>query len=306
MASAQAQVPVGNWLNEETVKGVLTNGWQRALETDKDPANNNQWNRHDASNGGIGGLYGGLQETLLATAFSASRRYPVQHVSKKRVVVNNPTDSATTSTVNLDFMNAQTVTDQSSVSASVKTNAQISFRVSASAFGMGAAAGGKFGEDFTRTSANANTTMTFKQEKFPNTHTVVVPPKTTYAVTLVCEEEKVDLPYTTFIMLSGMSHTWFPARVNNHFNFNKYVGEVVAHSNSLPSDWQLDGGNVVVRAVQGTLTAALQSSNCSAVTQNITDRLSKNVAFMPVARGKSVNDFVQMGESVVSVTPMRQ
>ena len=307
MTPVHAQVPVGNWLKAETVKGVLTNGWQRALDTDKDPANNNRWNTNDGGNGfGAGGLYGGLSETQLQTTFGTPRRYPVQFVSKKRVEVKNSTDSTTTSAVTLEYTDSRSVQDSSSVSTSVKTGAEISFKVSASAFGMGAETGGKFSEDFTRTSATSNTTTTLRQEKFSNTLTVVVPPKRTYVVTLSCEEERVDLPYYSDIRLSGISHTWFPDRVNGHFNWNQNVGGVLSHSNALPRDWQLPGdGTVLVTAAQGILTSQ-QSTNCSAVTTDITDILSRNVASLAVARGRSINDFVQSGGALVGVTPMRR
>jgi Clostridium epsilon toxin ETX/Bacillus mosquitocidal toxin MTX2 len=306
-ATAQAQVPVGNWLKTETVKSVLTNGWQRSLDTDKDPSNRGEWDRVQARDGNpVGGLFGGLQETQLTTEFDTPRRYPVQYVSKKRVEVKNGTDSPTSSAINLEYTDSRSVADSSSTSESVKTGAEISFKVSASAFGMGAESGGKFSEDFTRTSGTSNTTTTVRQEKFSNTLTIVVPPRKTYVVTLSCEEEKVDLPYRSSVRLSGMSHTWFPSRVNGHFNWNQDVGGVVAHSNSLPRDWRLPGdGTVLVSAAQGVLTAQ-QSTNCNAVTTDITEVLNKNVASLAVARGRSITDFVQPGGALVSVTPMRR
>lgn len=307
MASAHAQTSVGTWLDAGKVKSTLTNGWQVGLSTDKDPANNNQWNTHNGGSGfGVGGLFGGLQETQIETRFGAPVRYPVQFVTKRQVTVPNGTDGTITYAANLEFTDSASVADSSSVSASVKTGAEISFKVSASAFGMGAEAGGKVTEDFTRTSATANTTTTTRQEKFSSNLSVVVPARSTYLVTLICQEEKVDLPYQSDIRLTGISHTWFPDRVNGHFNWNQDVGGVLAHANNLPRGWYLPGdGSVVIEAAQGKLTAQ-QSTNCSATTQNITNMPIASVPSLPNARGNSIASFVRPGATLVGVTPIRR
>lgn len=304
MAPAQAQVPVGNWLNMDVVKGVLTNGWQRALDTDKDPANDNQWNTNDAGNGNRGGLFGLVQETMLATQFGAAVRYPVQFVSQKRVTVPNGTDSAVTNSLNLEYTTSESVTDTSSVSTSLKTGVEISFKVSASAFGMGAEVGGKSSQEFTRTNATSNAKTTVKSEKFSNTLTVVVPPKRTYSVSVSCQEERVDLPYRSNIQLTGMSHTWFPNRVNGHFNWNQNVGGVLSHSNNLPVGWQLPGdGSVLVLGAQGMLSAQ-QSTNCTAVVSDVTNATNSNM--LQSLRGSSAHHSVPAGGVLISVTPLRR
>ena len=305
MAPVQAQVPVGNWLKMDVVKSVLTNGWQRALDTDKDPANNNQWNTHDAGNGnGIGGLFGLVQETMLATQFDTARRYPVQFVSQKTVKVPNGTDSPVTNSVNLEYTTSVSVTDTSSASNSLKTGAEISFKVSASAFGIGAEEGGKFSEEFTRTTATSNTKTTVRSEKFSNTLTVVVPPKRTYSVSVTCQEEKVDLQYRSNILLTGISRTWFPDRVNGHFNWNQNIGGVLSHSNNLPAGWQLPGdGSVLVLGAQGTLTAQ-QSTNCTAAVADVTNANNNNT--LQSLRGSSTNHSVPAGGVLISVTPLRR
>lgn len=307
MASAHGQSAVGTWLDAGTVKSVLTNGWQVGLNTDKDPANNNQWNTNDGGNGfGVGGLLGGLQETRIETRFGAPIPYPVHFVIKRQVTVPNGTDGTITYAANLEFTDSASVSDSSSLSNSVKTGAEISFKVSASAFGMGAEAGGKVSEDFTRTSATANTTTTTRQEKFSSNLSVVVPARSTYLVTLICQEEKVDLPYQSDIRITGTSHTWFPDRVNGHYNWNQNVGGVLAHANNLPRGWNLPGdGSVVIEGAHGKLTAQ-QSTNCSAATQNITNLPAASVPSLPRVRGNSIASLVQPGATLVGVTPIRR
>ena len=305
MTSAGAQTPVGNYLNTGILKSVLTNGWQVALNTDKDPANDNRWNTNDAGNGnGVGGLFGLVQETMLATQFGAPIRYPVHFVSQKSITIPNRTDSTVTSSVNLEYTTSVSVTDSSSYSTSLKTGAEISFKVSASAFGIGAEEGGKFSEEFTRTNAMSNAKTTVNSEKFSTTQSVPVPPKSTYKITVSCQEERIDLPYRSNIKLTGMSRTWFPDRVNGHYNWNQNVGGVLSHANNLPAGWQLPGdGSVLVVGAQGMLSAQ-QSTNCTAAVTDVTNASNNNT--LQSLRGNSAHHSVPAGGVLISVTPLRR
>lgn len=315
---ARAQVPVGTYLDVNVVKNALTNGWQRALDTDKDPANNNKWNTHNGGDFGVGGLFGGIQETLLKTTFGTPAFRPITVVTQVNTTVPNTTNAVLHAPITMSFTHGEQITDTSTVSDAVKNGVDLSFEVSGTLFGMGAKAGEKFSMDYTHTKSNSNSTTQSAQTTASQTLNVDVPPGKTYYAAITCEEQTVDLPYHSDIQLKGQSHTWFDDRVNGHFNWNADVANVVAHMSQIPSHWTLPGdGSVLVTATQGKLTAqrytnfkivVLDITNANVTTVGRSKALlyqaKASLAPSTTVRAKSINELIPAGATLISTTPI--
>jgi hypothetical protein len=160
-----------------------------------------------------------------------------------------------------------------------------------------------------------STTMTYGAQ-WTDTVTVAVPAGKIYQVRIDATEYTLAVPYLAVIEVTGTSETWFPDRVNGHYNWSDDAGTVFgwiwtyttpppAGKSQPPGDPQgqnytNEGNGAGALAVPGTLTAAQTADFNSTVIditpaahQHIMDTQGRpltesDVAGLPLLDGKPV------------------
>lgn len=258
-----AQVPVATYLDQAILKSVLTNGWQRKLNTDKDPANGNKWNTHNGGNGfGEGGLFGSLRVTLLAPQFASpgreirDNRGPVElgrrsFVNSEGGVKNTEINFQATFNETLTYETVRYFGSADGAPFSISMKGEM-FGDAATGgsyfpYGIDAKTGGKNFPDFIGTNANTGQPLTTRTLSVVSREILPIPYAQKVMALLMVDQDIIRLPFRVDALLAGQTNTWFGNQVNGHYNWYDNVGSVLSHSNNVPRDWTLpkDGSGAV-------------------------------------------------------------
>ncbi len=263
-----------NLLSVPVLQKALQTVWQKNLGTSEDPANG-RWFTDGANNDAIG-LYGGLTDTAPTqlTFNQAAQQYlPTQITCTSSIMDNrnglNPKGSTT-----LTYAYANSSSYSQTSTTSVSNTTKIAFEVSASFEGVGAKASTDFSVTMAYSMAQTSGTSTSATNTFSQTVNVDVPKGKVYQAVLTATIQKLQVPYTCAIQVTGTTETWFEDRVNGHYNWSMGAAEAFDLINQYgaagadSASYGSSGGAGTV-AVSGTLTAQ-QTANFVAQIYDIT------------------------------------
>jgi Ca2+-binding RTX toxin-like protein len=214
-------------------KEYLSEAWQAYLDTDRDPANG-EWYTNSPTNDNMG-LYGGLTDQNLGYSFDTSNEtyVPTQSVGQS-ATTDNTNGLNPNATVKLGFSYQQGTTTQHTVSdaisASVSEAVNVNFEVASSTTTF------KLQDTLTLTDSTTHSTVTTVDSSV--SVPVQVPTGKIYKTILYYTEEKLTVPFTMQVGVTGNSETWFDDRVQGHYNHVSDIGDLVLVmvNNDIPTD----------------------------------------------------------------------
>ncbi len=233
------------FLDKATVGSYLSQMWKKDLNTGEDPANG-KWYENGANNDGAG-LYGGLTDNA-ATQLQfddAQKQYIPEQVVCDTASLDNRNGLAPQTTVQLSYNYTKSSSTTHTTSDSIKVGVGVDIKASATIFGIGADVTTKFSFEYTHSWGTATTESESQSFTFSQSVPVTVPQGKVYQVVLTAMSQKLVIPYTAIVHVSGKTETWFEDRINGHYN------------------WGMDAGSALQNIAQNGL-AGTQSSSFSA------------------------------------------
>ena len=212
------------FLDKQLIGSYLIAMWKRDLNTGED-ASNGQWYENGANNDNIG-LYGGLSDNAATTLnFDESQKsYLPEAIVCNSATVDNSNGLAPTSTVNLSYNYTKSSATTHSTTDSIKVGVGVDIKASATFFGIGADVTTKFTFDYTHTWGTSTTESESNSYTFSQSVPITVPSGKIYQVVLTATSQKLVVPYTATVAISGRTETWFEDRVNDHYNWMMDAG----------------------------------------------------------------------------------
>lgn len=227
------------FLDKSTIGSYLSAMWQKDLNTGEDPANG-QWYENGANGDGIG-LYGGLTDNA-ATQLQfdeSSKQYIPQAVVCDSATLDNTNGLAPNSTVQLSYQYSNSSSTTHSTTDSIKVGIGVDIKASATFFGVGVDVTTKFSFDYTHAWGTSTTETESNTYTFSQSVPITVPTGKVYQVVLTAMSQKLIIPYTATVAISGSTETWFEDRINGHYNWNMDGGSAF----QLIGQWGLAGTN---------------------------------------------------------------
>jgi len=224
-------------LDKSILGSYLQGMWKKELNTGEDPANG-QWFENGANNDGTG-LYGGLTDNA-ATQLSfneSQKQYLPEQVVCDSATLDNRNGLAPTSTVQLSYNYTDSAATTHSTTDSIKLGAAVDIKASATIFGVGADVTTKFSFEYTHTWGTSTTETQSHSYIFSQSVPITVPSGKVYQVVLTAMSQKLIVPYTAKIYVSGTTETWFEDRINGHYNWSMDAGSAF----QLIAQWGLAG-----------------------------------------------------------------
>ena len=244
------------FLDKTTIGSYLQRMWQRDLNTGEDPANGKWW-ENGANNDHIG-LYGGLTDNASTQlAFNESQKqYIPEAVVCDTATIDNRNGLAPSSTVQLAYNYSKSSSTTHSTTDSIKVGIGVDIKASATIFGVGADVTTKFSFEYTHAWGTSNTETESQSYTFSQSVPVTVPSGKVYQVVLTAMSQKLVVPYTATVYVSGTTETWFEDRINGHYNWMMDAGTAFANI----GQWGLAGS----QSPQYTRAGVTQSGTVTA------------------------------------------
>jgi hypothetical protein len=215
------------FLDKATVGSYLSQMWKKDLNTGEDPANG-KWYENGANNDGAG-LYGGLTDNA-ATQLQfndAQKQYIPEQVVCDTASLDNRNGLAPQTTVQLSYNYTKSSSTTHTTSDSIKVGVGVDIKASATIFGIGADVTTKFSFEYTHSWGTATTESESQSFTFSQSVPVTVPQGKVYQVVLTAMSQKLVIPYTAIVHVSGKTETWFEDRINGHYNWGMDAGSAL-------------------------------------------------------------------------------
>jgi hypothetical protein len=202
------------FFDRRLIGGYVVDAWQKHFNTEMDPADG-QWFTNGPGNNG--GLYGKLTDTLASElVFDQSKRVfmPNQKVASTWTIDNR--DGFTPEqTVTLTYSYQDSTTSTHATTNGLKVGVGFDIKAKAEFFGAGAETTTKFSTEYTYSWTDTNSTAKTETKTFSQVVPVRnVPKGKVYQLVLLCNEDKLKIPYHADIYLSGSSSACFANPVN--------------------------------------------------------------------------------------------
>lgn len=259
------------FLDKATIGSYLQAMWKKDLNTGEDPANG-RWFETGANNDDIG-LYGGLTDNAATTLQfnEAQKQYLPEAVVCDTATLDNINGLAPSSTVQLTYSYSKSASTSHSTTDSIKAGTGVDIKASAKIFGIGADVTTKFSFEYTHSWGTSTTETESNTYTFSQSVPVSVPKGKVYQVVLTAMSQKLVVPYTATVAISGTTETWFEDRINGHYNWMMDAATAFAHI----GQWGLAGRDSTCYSSagvtqSGTVTAQ-QTTNFVAKVYDITD-----------------------------------
>lgn len=276
------------FLDKATISSYLQKMWQKDLNTTEDPANG-QWYENGANNDNIG-LYGGLTDNA-ATQLQfneAQKQYIPEAVVCDTATLDNRNGLAPSTTVQLSYSYAKSSSTTHSTTDSIKVGVGVDIKASATIFGVGADVTTKFSFEYTHSWGTSTTETETNTYTFSQSVPVTVPEGKVYQVVLTALSQKLVIPYTATVAISGTTETWFEDRINGHYNWMLDAGTAFADI----GQWGLAGSDSTSYSAagvtqSGTVTAQ-QTTQFVAQVYDITATYQPNSVAPAIARAATI------------------
>jgi len=264
------------FLDKTTMGSYLQAMWKKDLNTGEDPANG-RWFDNGANNDGIG-LYGGLTDNAATSLqFNESQKqYLPEAVVCDTATLDNTNGLAPSSTVQLTYSYARSASTTHSTTDSIKAGMGVDIKASATIFGIGADVTTKFSFEYTHAWGTSTTETETNTYTFSQSVPISVPKGKVYQVVLTAMSQKLVIPYTATVAVTGTTETWFEDRINGHYNWMMDAGTALANV----GQWGLAGRDSTCYSAAGvtqtgTVTAQ-QTTNFVAKVYDVTGTQDTN------------------------------
>lgn len=258
-------------------KKLLFPHGKKKMNTGLDPGS--KWTENGPNNDGVG-LYGGLTDQVDADVKfdEAKKTYSKADIVVAYSVVDNRNGLNPENTVQLAYTYAKTQTQTHTVVSSVNTSLKIDVVARATILGIGADATSAFSFDYTYNVTNSTTTQESEQTTLSQNVDVSVPKGRVYQVKLVGTRTTLTVPITSYVYVTGNSETWFPSKVNDHYNWITDAGDLFSSVNQFKtaggqSNLYSSIDDVGVIAMPGIITG-ISMINFYTVVEDITDQVN--------------------------------
>lgn len=263
-----------NILSVPVIQQALQAMWKKNLGTSEDPANG-RWFTNGANGDSIG-LYGGLTDTAPTqlTFNQGSQQYLPSQITCTSSIVDNRNGLNPKGSTTLSYSYSNSSSYSQTTTNSISDTSKVGFEVSASFEGIGAKASAEFSVTMAYSMAKTSGTTTSTTNTFSQTIDVEVPKGKVYQAVLTATVQRLQVPYTCAIQITGTTETWFEDRINGHYNWSMSAAQAFSLINQYGAaggDSSLYGSNggAGTVAVSGTLTAQ-QTANFVAQIYDIT------------------------------------
>lgn len=209
------------FLDKAKIGSYLTAMWQKDLKTDEDPANGEWYEKKP--NGKTGGLYGGLTdnaETKLEFD-EASQKYFPELAVRDTATLDNRNGLAPHAKARLvyQYTNSATTTHSTSNSVKVGIGLEITAKATIPIIGAGGEVKTTFNFDYTHEWGDTQSKTESKTLVFSQSVEIDVPTGKVYQAVLEALGQKLIVPYTATIKVTGMTETWFEDRIDGRYNY---------------------------------------------------------------------------------------
>jgi hypothetical protein len=281
------------FLDKTLIGSYLSAMWKKDLNTGEDPPNG-KWYENGANGDGIG-LYGGLTDSA-ATQLQlneSSKQYLPEAVVCDTATLDNLNGLAPSSTVQLSYQYSKGSSTTHSTTDSIKVGVGVDIKASATIFGIGADVTTKFSFDYTHSWSTTTAETESQTYTFSQSVPVNVPEGKVYQVVLTAMSQKLIIPYTATIGITGTTETWFEDRINGHYNWSMDAGSAFANIGA----WGLAGSqspsySAAGVSQSGTITAT-QTTQFVAKIYDITATYKPQGMVMAIARSAPIKPGVQ-------------
>jgi hypothetical protein len=177
--------------------------------------------------------------------------------------LDNRNGLAPSTTVQLSYNYSKSSSTTHTTTDSIKVGVGVDIKASATIFGIGADVTTKFSFEYTHAWGTSTTETESQSYTFSQSVPITVPAGKVYQVVLTAMSQKLVVPYTATVHVSGMTETWFEDRINGHYN------------------WMMDAGSAFANIGQWGLAGAQSPSYTSAgVTQTGTVTAQQTTQFV--------------------------
>jgi hypothetical protein len=202
------------FIDTRLIGAYVVDAWQNHFNTEMDPADG-QWFTNGPGNNG--GLYGKLIDKLASElVFDQSNRIfiPNQKVASTWTI-DNRNGLTPEQSVTATYSYQDTASSTHSTTNGLKVGVGYDIKAKAEFFGTGAEATTKFSSEYTYSWTDTTTTSKTETKTFSQVIPVRnVPQGKVYQLILLCNEDKLKIPYHANIYLSGTSSACFASPVN--------------------------------------------------------------------------------------------
>ena len=205
-------------LDKQKLEPIIQKAWQKKLNTPLNPAGNNNQHLESGPDGG-GGLYGELSDYANESLdFEEDKKV---YAPSTEIATTSTTDNRNgLSTLPDDVKLGYTFTKKSIYSNTWTYGGEIKLGVTVTGWKkLGEAGGVNFEFKGTLNMSNTKTTEESEAITYEVTKHVKVPAGKVYKTVLYFDNQKLTVPYSHSIIVSGKSHTWFETPVNGHYNW---------------------------------------------------------------------------------------
>lgn len=265
------------YLNKQAMQGIIIPTWQKKMGTNEDPGS--KW-AENGPNGDEKGLYGGLNDEVDTVVHfdEAHKSFVKSDIVVAYSVVDNRNGLNPDNKVTLSYTYAKTQTQSHSVSSSIRTDLNITVDAKASIFGMGVDSSTVFNFDYTYNMSASSSTSQTEETTLTQDVDVQVPAGRVYQVKLVGTKTTLSVPTTSYVRVAGVSETWFPDKVQGHYNWIMNAGELFDSiqqygTAGVQSSLYSSDGEVGLISLPGVITG-INMINFYTLVEDITDQVT--------------------------------
>lgn len=265
------------FIDNKYISAILVDAWQNHLSTEMDPANG-QWFKNGPNNNG--GLFGNLKDSV-ATKLVFDHNQKMFETHQKAAatgIADNRNGLTPNMTITLSHSYQNTATTSHTKSDSIKVAVGIDIKSKVDIFGAGGEVTSKFSAEYSHSWSDTTSTSKTETIQFSQSVPIPIPAGRVLRVTLMSNEQQVEIPYFADIHLSGTSTTNFRSPVNGQSIWQADAGTLCDWINQYQSNsdenliFCRDPGNPargLVR-VKGIMTAT-NTVNFTVATEDITE-----------------------------------
>lgn len=218
------------YLDARTLMSFIFDAWQSKLNTDLDPANG-QWFTNGPGNNG--GLYGKLTDSLATELIfhESQKTFSTRLYSADQNIVDNRNglQGEVSTTLTYQYTNQSSLTHSTTNGLKVASGLKITNKTTVKAPGVAdneTSVEVSFNTEYSYSWTDTSSRQVTETQTVSRTTKLVVPTGKVYQQILTCNKDKLVIPFTANIYLTGTSAANFRGDVNGKATHTASAGDI--------------------------------------------------------------------------------